>query len=269
MAFEFAAEELGESALFPHITSKNLSFRVNFGQLEKNLLTDLKPKAKKKVVKVEEVAPVAASTVVEKTEEESIEKSETTEEAKQEQELAADEAAVEKKSDEAETVAEPEEAVNTETAEPVAAVEGAENDVEMKEEAVDEKPADTVEPAEEVKQDTVEEAAKESSTEEEKVTEENKEEVVEEEEPLPEIHRENLPGYIFIGLAEKEALVAGPVRPESRKECEVIMMIGLSGAGKTKWVNDWVAANTDKRYVVLGASALIARMKVSFLRVIQ
>ncbi|XP_053692881.1 heterogeneous nuclear ribonucleoprotein U-like protein 2 isoform X2 [Sabethes cyaneus] len=40
IAFDFKYEELEGQALFPHICSKNIAFKVNFGQLESSLLND-------------------------------------------------------------------------------------------------------------------------------------------------------------------------------------------------------------------------------------
>lgn len=278
-------EELGDSVLFPHIISKNVSFKVNFGQLENNLLHDLKAKPKKKkVVAVPEPVAVAEPAVEEPAKATAGDESAPAEEAKKVEE--EDEAKAEdgeapetvatsvNEEEEAKSVA-MEESVATEAETPVAAEEVAEEkkeeetsvegDVEMTEEKEEEKKP------EEAAEQVVEEVEKKEEQNEEKTTEtkpaeEVKEVVVEpeeEEEPLPEINRENLPGYIFIGLVDKEQLVAGPLRPESRKECEVIMMIGLSGAGKTKWVKEWIAEHPEKRYIVLGATALIDRMKVS------
>lgn len=48
-AFEFKKEDLEEKALYPHICSKNIAFKVNFGQFERSLLNDRqKPKTFKK-----------------------------------------------------------------------------------------------------------------------------------------------------------------------------------------------------------------------------
>ena len=40
------------------------------------------------------------------------------------------------------------------------------------------------------------------------------------------------------------------------------MMCGLPGSGKTYFVEKYVEENPDKNYSVLGASALMQRMKV-------
>lgn len=40
-------------------------------------------------------------------------------------------------------------------------------------------------------------------------------------------------------------------------------MIGLPGSGKTQWVKNHLAANTDKNYTVIGNHPLFDRMTVS------
>lgn len=52
-------------------------------------------------------------------------------------------------------------------------------------------------------------------------------------------------------------------RIKTREECEMIMLIGLPGCGKTTWVKKQVEANPEKRYTVIGTSSLIDKMKVS------
>ena len=42
-----------------------------------------------------------------------------------------------------------------------------------------------------------------------------------------------LPGYQFIG--HSTSLVRGTKAPKSKQDCEVIMMCGLPGTGKTSW----------------------------------
>ena len=51
-------------------------------------------------------------------------------------------------------------------------------------------------------------------------------------------------------------------RIAKREDCELILLIGLPGCGKTTWVNKHVAENPDKKYNVIGTSALIDKMKV-------
>ena len=46
--------------------------------------------------------------------------------------------------------------------------------------------------------------------------------------------------------------------------CEMIMMIGLPGCGKTTWVNKYVADNPDKQYNVVSTTTMINKMTVCF-----
>ncbi|GJQ77787.1 hypothetical protein Trydic_g16049 [Trypoxylus dichotomus] len=67
--------------------------------------------------------------------------------------------------------------------------------------------------------------------------------------------------YVYIDKFENKVL--GPTRPETRGECEVIMMCGLPASGKTHWVNEHVANNPDKRYTVIGNTQLLEKMTVN------
>ncbi|XP_014282216.1 heterogeneous nuclear ribonucleoprotein U-like protein 1 isoform X2 [Halyomorpha halys] len=69
-------------------------------------------------------------------------------------------------------------------------------------------------------------------------------------------------GYTFINQIPVDECVAGPRKPEKKSDCEMIMMCGLPGCGKTYWANKHCAANPDKLYNVLGTNALIDKMKV-------
>ena len=80
---------------------------------------------------------------------------------------------------------------------------------------------------------------------------------------LPAPLKQLLPNFIPIGQLDlKDGLVRGPVAPFSRQKCEVLMMIGLPGAGKTFWAEKYSRANPDKSYNILGTNNLIDRMKV-------
>ncbi|KAJ8922232.1 hypothetical protein NQ315_004169, partial [Exocentrus adspersus] len=75
--------------------------------------------------------------------------------------------------------------------------------------------------------------------------------------PIPS----ELEGYQFLSNIDDK--VSGPTRPETRGECEVILMCGLPASGKTHWVKEYTASNLDKRYTVLGNSNLLEKMTVS------
>lgn len=44
---------------------------------------------------------------------------------------------------------------------------------------------------------------------------------------------------------------------------QIIMMVGLPGAGKTTWVEKYIKENLEKKYYVLGTNFLIDKMKVN------
>ncbi|KAI5059124.1 hypothetical protein GOP47_0025443 [Adiantum capillus-veneris] len=52
--------------------------------------------------------------------------------------------------------------------------------------------------------------------------------------------------------------------PQATKDsdCEVIMMVGLPGSGKTTWAQKWVREHAEERYVLLGTNAALDQMKV-------
>lgn len=69
-------------------------------------------------------------------------------------------------------------------------------------------------------------------------------------------------GYTFMQSVGEELLVHGTRGPTTKKECEVIMMVGLPGSGKTTWVNKQVDENPDKKYNVLGTNSIMEKMKI-------
>jgi len=69
-------------------------------------------------------------------------------------------------------------------------------------------------------------------------------------------------GYVFVNTIPLEERVRGPVPPEKRENCEMIMMVGLPGAGKTTWAAKCVKENPEKNYNLLGTNTIIDKMKV-------
>ncbi|KAL8600488.1 hypothetical protein ACOMHN_044953 [Nucella lapillus] len=68
--------------------------------------------------------------------------------------------------------------------------------------------------------------------------------------------------YQFMESVAEEERVRGAVPPATKEECEILMMVGLPGAGKTMWAEKHAKANTDKKYNVLGTNNIIDKMKV-------
>lgn len=125
-------------------------------------------------------------------------------------------------------------------------------EVEEKKEEVEEKKEDVEEKKEE------EEENSESTPTTEEVAEE-------EEEPKPREPVFLLPDYQLIGLIDENKLISGPQRCESRKDCEVYLLVGLPGSGKTYWTSNFIKENPEKKYDIIGPDSLIAKMTVSVL----
>ena len=73
-----------------------------------------------------------------------------------------------------------------------------------------------------------------------------------------------LPDFCLMNQAAVR--VRGPAAPSSPAECEVLMMIGLPGAGKTYWAEQRRREQPEKNYTILGTNNLIDKMKVDGLR---
>lgn len=69
-------------------------------------------------------------------------------------------------------------------------------------------------------------------------------------------------GYTMISAVELDERVRGPLPPGKKEDCEIIMMCGLPGAGKTTWAAKHATENPEKRYNILGTNTIIDKMKV-------
>ncbi|KAH9508331.1 Heteroproteinous nuclear ribonucleoprotein U-like protein 1 [Bulinus truncatus] len=69
-------------------------------------------------------------------------------------------------------------------------------------------------------------------------------------------------GYTFIGLLPPLARTRGLEPPASKSSCEMIMLIGLPGSGKTTWALHKQETRPRERFNILGSDALIDKFKV-------
>lgn len=74
------------------------------------------------------------------------------------------------------------------------------------------------------------------------------------------------PDFEWLEDAIAEDVVSGPEAPDSVRDCECIMLVGLPAAGKTTWAEKYVRKHPEKMYNVIGTNAIISQMKVSGLK---
>ncbi|XP_044304323.1 heterogeneous nuclear ribonucleoprotein U-like protein 2 [Varanus komodoensis] len=72
--------------------------------------------------------------------------------------------------------------------------------------------------------------------------------------PVPE-------DYVFIHAVPVEDRVRTPLPPKTPGECEVLLMVGLPGCGKTHWAQKHTQENQEKRYNILGTDTILFQMK--------
>ncbi|XP_030187792.1 heterogeneous nuclear ribonucleoprotein U-like protein 2 isoform X2 [Lynx canadensis] len=68
--------------------------------------------------------------------------------------------------------------------------------------------------------------------------------------------------FVFIHAVPVEERVRTAVPPKTIDQCEVILMVGLPGSGKTQWALKYAKENPEKRYNVLGAETVISQMRM-------
>ncbi|XP_036621185.1 heterogeneous nuclear ribonucleoprotein U-like protein 2 [Trichosurus vulpecula] len=67
--------------------------------------------------------------------------------------------------------------------------------------------------------------------------------------------------FVFIHAVPVEDRVRTSLPPKTTEECEVLLMVGLPGSGKTQWALKHAQANPEKRYNVLGAETVLNQMR--------
>lgn len=232
-AFEFEKSTLEDQALFPHISTKNVEFKVNFGQLEESLWKLSRDKFKENELKRRQLDLEKKKKDQEKKRQELLQKQ--TEEVKKREESKTEEVKPETTTEEVKP-----EIITDEVKTDNAAEEPTQMEVTSEEK-----------PSTDAKIETVKEP-------EEVLPEEITESEIDQETPIENC----LPEYSFIKKFDISHLSKGPRRPEARTECEVIMLIGLPGAGKSYWALERAKQNPEKRYTLLGTKHLLERMKI-------
>lgn len=72
----------------------------------------------------------------------------------------------------------------------------------------------------------------------------------------------SLEGFCFLTRLPPNLLERGSTGPMSREQCEIIMMVGLPGCGKTVWANRYLKDHPEKKFNILGTNSIMDRMKV-------
>ncbi|NWS65070.1 HNRL2 protein, partial [Chunga burmeisteri] len=72
--------------------------------------------------------------------------------------------------------------------------------------------------------------------------------------PVPE-------DFVFIHAVPVEDRVRTPLPPKTTEECEVLLMVGLPGSGKTQWAQNHSQENREKRYNILGTETVLHQMR--------
>ncbi|XP_076861988.1 heterogeneous nuclear ribonucleoprotein U-like protein 2 [Brachyhypopomus gauderio] len=71
------------------------------------------------------------------------------------------------------------------------------------------------------------------------------------------------PGYCPLPSLPRALRTRGPMPPAHRRDCEVLLMVGMPASGKSHWVQRHMAKNPEKRYSVISTEAILQCMELS------
>ncbi|XP_066524347.1 heterogeneous nuclear ribonucleoprotein U-like protein 2 [Hoplias malabaricus] len=70
------------------------------------------------------------------------------------------------------------------------------------------------------------------------------------------------PGFCPLSALPSTQRTRGPLPPPHRKDCEVLMMVGMPGAGKSHWAQKHMTKNPEKHYNVLSTNSILQCMRL-------